>query len=165
MLVSVIALRGARVKRRIIRAGIETVPTGMEDATMSRVKQASKRKSVVKATMPALGAAGLTFSLAGSASASAVPTADVPQKLNFSPSQAITLGEEEIADVSLATFHLFDKENGGRGGVQQMAWGCRCGGCRGCGCRGCGGCRCGGCRCAGCGVGGCCASWGVCRWC
>jgi hypothetical protein len=134
----------------------------MEDATMSRVKQASKRKSVVKATMPALGAAGLTFSLAGSASASAVPAADVPQKLNFSPSQAITLGEEEIADVSLATFHLFDKENGGRGGVQQMAWGCRCGGCRGCGCRGC---RCGGCRCAGCGGGGCCATWGVCRWC
>jgi len=129
---------------------------------MSRVKQASKRKSVAKATMPALGAAGLTFSLAGSASASAVPAADVPQKLNFSPSQAITLGEEEIADVSLATFHLFDKENGGRGSVQQMAWGCRCGGCRGC--RGCGGWR--GCGCGGCGgCGGCCATWGRCRWC
>src|SRR6516162_4201475 len=149
MLVSVIALRGARVKRRIIRAGIETVPTGMEDATMSRVKQASKRKSVVKATMPALGAAGLTFSLAGSASASAVPAADVPQKLNFSPSQAITLGEEEIADVSLATFHLFDKENNGSA-LEQMAWGCRCGGCR---CRGCGGCGCGGFRGCGCGGG------------
>lgn len=163
MLVSVSALRGARVKRRIIRAGIETVPTGMEDATMSRVKQASKRKSVVKATMPALGAAGLTFSLAGSASASTVPAADVPQNLNFSPSQAVTLGEEEIADVSLATFHLFDKENG-RGGVQKMAWGCgRCGGCR---CAGCRGCRCGGCGWGGCGgCGGCCASWGRCRWC
>jgi hypothetical protein len=135
----------------------------MEDATMSRVKQASKRKSVVKATLPALGAAGLTFSLAGSASASAVPTADAPQKLNFSPSQAITLGEEEIADVSLATFHLFDKENGGRGGVQQMAWGCRgcgCGGCRRC--AGCGRCGWGG-GCGGCG--GCCATWGRCRWC
>src|SRR5215470_5739614 len=155
MLVSVSALRGARVKRRIIRAGIETVPTGMEDATMSRVKQASKRKSVVKATMPALGAAGLTFSLAGSASASTVPAADVPQNLNFSPSQAVTLGEEEIADVSLATFHLFDKENG-RGGVQKMAWGC--GRCRGCRCGGCGWGGCGGC-------GGCCASWGRCRWC
>src|SRR5215470_11111449 len=127
MLVSVSALRGARVKRRVTRAGIETVPTGMEDATMSRVKQASKRKSVARATIPALGAAGLTFSLAGSASATAVTTAvDTPQKLNFSPSQAVTLGEEEIADVSLATFHLFDKENG-RGGVQKMAWGCgRC---------------------------------------
>src|SRR4029077_5133212 len=107
--------------------------TGMEDATMSRVKQASKRKSVAKAAMPALGAAGLTFSLAGSASAAAVPAADAPQKLSFVPNQAITLGEEEIADVSLATFHLFDKETGGSGAVQQMAWGCRCGGWRGAG--------------------------------
>jgi hypothetical protein len=137
--------------------------TGMEDATMSRVKQASKRKSVAKAAMPAaLGAAGLTFSLAGSASAAAVPAADAPQKLSFVPNQSITLGEEEIADVSLATFHLFDKETGGSAGAQQMAWGCRCGGCRGC--RGCGGCR--GCRCGGCGgCGSCCASWGICRLC
>jgi hypothetical protein len=137
--------------------------TGMEDATMSRVKQASKRKSVAKAAMPAaLGAAGLTFSLAGSASAAAVPAADAPQKLSFVPNQAITLGEEEIADVSLATFHLFDKEAGGKTGAQQMAWGCRCGGCRGC--RGCGGCR--ACRCGGCGgCGSCCASWGICRLC
>jgi hypothetical protein len=125
-------------------------------------KQASKRKRVTKAAVPALGAAGLTFSLAGGASASAMPTADTPQKLNFSPTQSVLLGEEEIADVSLATFHLFDKENGGTG-VQQMAWGCRCGGC---GCRGCG---CRACRCAGCagcgGGGGCCASWGFCRLC
>src|ERR1700760_4125168 len=107
------------------------------DATMS--KQASKRKRVTKAVVvPALGAAGLTFSLAGGASASALPSADTPQKLNFAPDQSVLLGEEEIADVSLATFHLFDKEHGGTG-FQQMAWGCRCGGCRGC--RGCGGCR------------------------
>jgi hypothetical protein len=79
------------------------------------------------------------------------------------PNHEITLGEEEIADVSLATFHLFDKENSS-GAVQQMAWGCRgCGGCRGC--RGCGGCR--GCRgCGGCGgCAGCCLSWGACRLC
>ena len=75
------------------------------------VKQASKRKRVAKAAVPALGAAGLTFSLAGGASASTLPNADTPQKLNFSPSQSVLLGEEEIADVSLATFHLFDKEN------------------------------------------------------
>jgi hypothetical protein len=117
------------------------------------VKPASKRKRVAKAAVPALGAAGLTFSLAGGASASTLPNADTPQKLNFSPSQSVLLGEEEIADVSLATFHLFDKENGGNAGFQQMAWGCRC----------CGGCR--GCRCGGCGGGGCCASWGVCRLC
>ena len=50
---------------------------GMENATMPRVKQASKRKRVTKAAAPALGAAGLTFSLVGGASASAVPTTDV----------------------------------------------------------------------------------------
>ena len=130
---------------------------------MPRVKQASKQKRVAKAAaMPALGAAGLGLSLVGSASASTMPTADVPQSLNTVPNQRFVLGEEEIADVSLATFHLFDKESG-NSGVQQMAWGCRCGGCRGCGCRGCGcrACRCGGC--AGCGS--CCASWGICRLC
>jgi hypothetical protein len=136
----------------------------MEVATMSRVKQASTRKRITKAAaVPALGAAGLGLSLAGSASASTLPTADVPQSLDTLANQRFVLGEEEIADVSLATFHLFDKETGKSGGVQQMAWGCRCGGCRGCGCRGCGcrACRCGGC--AGCGS--CCASWGVCRFC
>ena len=129
---------------------------------MARVKQASKRKRLTKVAAPALGAAGLTLGLVGGASASAVPAADAPQKLNFVPSHAITLGEEEIADVSLATFHLFDKEN--LGNTVQTAWR-GCGGCRGCrGCRGCGGCR--GCRgCGGCGGGGCCASWGACRWC
>ena len=123
-------------------------------------KQASKSKRVTKAAVPALGAAGLTFTLAGGASAATMPNADVPQKLNFSPTHSVLLGEEEIADVSLATFHLFDKENNGSA-IQQMAWGCRCGGC------GCRACRCGGCgcRCAGCAVGGCCASWGFCRFC
>ena len=124
---------------------------------MPKVKQASKRKRVAKAAVPALGAAGLTFGLVGSASASATPNADVPQKLNFAPTQGATLGEEEIADVSLATFHLFDKENNGSA-LQQMAWGCRCGGC---GCRCAGGCGCG----VGCAVGGCCATWGFCRFC
>ena len=134
---------------------------------MPRVKQASKRKRVTKATVPALGAAGLTFSLVGGASASTVPAADVQQTPNYVPTQAITLGEEEIADVSLATFHLFDKENAG--GNVQVAWR-GCGGCRGCrGCRCGGGCRacraCAGCAaCAGCGAS-CCASWGACRLC
>ena len=114
--------------------------TGMEDATMPGVKKASKRKHVTKA-VPVLGAAGLTFSLAGGASASAVPTSDVPPKPNIAPSHEITLGEEEIADVSLATFYVFDKENtaAARNGVQ-IAWRAAavaaeaaeaCGGCRG----------------------------------
>ncbi len=72
----------------------------------------------------------------------------------------MTLNEEEISDVSLGTFYVFDKENAGaaRGQFAQRG----CGGCRGCrGCRrGCGGGGCGGC--GGCG---CCLSWGSCRIC
>jgi hypothetical protein len=155
---------------------------------MSRVKQASKRKRLTKAVgVPALGAAGLGLSLGGSASASAIATADVPQSLNTSPDQRFVLSEEEIADVSLATFYVFDKENG-PSGLMQVArggcggcgghGGCGGGGCRGCGggggCRGCGcrGCGCGGCGAGwgwgvygGCGYGGCCLSWGGCRYC
>src|ERR1700730_11997661 len=130
---------------------------------MSRVKQVSKRKRLTKtakaAGVPALGAAGLSLSLIGSASGSALPTANVPRSPNTAPDQRFVLGEEEMVDVSLATFHLFDKENG-TSGFTQVARGCGgCGGCRGCGgggCRGCGGgggCR--GCGCRGCGCGGC----------
>jgi hypothetical protein len=61
------------------------------------------------------------------------------------------LSEEEISDVSLGTFYVFDKENAGKSGEQYAQRGC--GGCRGCrGCRGCGGC-------------GCCISQGSCRIC
>jgi hypothetical protein len=50
----------------------------------------------------------------------------------------LTLHEEEVSDVSLATFHVFDKENVGthRPGMR-VAFGCA-----GCGCAGCGGCGC-----------------------
>ena len=111
------------------------------------------------------------MSLAGAASAAtAVPLADTPSQDAVRPQ--ITLTEEEITDVSLGTFYVFDKENAGTPRLEQYARGCRCGGCRagvgcrcgrGCGCRcggGCGGC--GGCGCGGCG---CCLSWGVCRIC
>ena len=124
---------------------------------MSQVKQISKRKRLIKAAgVPAL--AGLGLSLVGSASASALATADLPQSLNTTPNQRVVLGEEEIVDVSLATFHVFDKENG-TGRFTRLAMGCGgCGG-RGCGCRGWGGGY--GCRgdgCGGSGNGGCCVS-------
>jgi hypothetical protein len=133
----------------------------MEDATMPRAKQVTKKNKRGSKTVPVLGAAGLTFSLVGGASAAVAPTTDIPQTRNFSPTHEVTLGDEEISDISLATFHVFDKENlAAKGGVQ-MARGCRCGGC-GRGCRGCGrGCRCGGCG-GGCS---CCFSWGACRPC
>src|SRR5215470_11217603 len=104
---------------------------------MRRVKQASKKRKTKAAAVKVLGAAGLGLSLVGSTSASTVPTAGFPQSDNTSPNQRFVLGEEEMADVSLATFHLFDRENFGRG--VQLARGCGCGGCGG-GCRGCGGC-------------------------
>jgi hypothetical protein len=109
-----------------------------EEATMSRVKQASKQKRTTKAgAVKVLGAAGLSFSLVGSASASKMPTASIPQSDNTSPNQRFVLSEEEMVDVSLATFYVFDKENMGSG--VQLARGC--GGCgRGGGCGGCRGC-------------------------
>src|ERR1700739_1291363 len=124
-----------------------------EEATMSRVKQASKQKRTTKAAaVKVLGAAGLSFSLGGNTSASTMPTASIPQPDNISPNQRFVLSEEEMADVSLATFHLFDREN--VGSAIQLARG-GCGGC-GCGHGGGGGCGhgCGGGGCRGCGGGG-----------
>ncbi len=53
---------------------------------------------------------------------------------NAGAGHEITLREEEVADVSLATFYVFDKENAAslRPGVR-IAMG-MCGGCGGCGC-------------------------------
>jgi len=133
----------------------------LENVAMGRVRQTLKQKRITNpAALTALGAAGVGLSLVGGASASTTPTAAAPQPDSTSPNQRFVLGDEEIADVSLATFHHFDKEN--VGGVQLAVIVRGCGGCRGC--RGCGGWR--GCRCAGCGgCGGCCRSWGRCRWC
>src|ERR1700741_2219048 len=98
-----------------------------------------------------------------------MPTADIPKPDNISPNQRFVLSEEEMADVSLATFHLFDKEHAGSDmqlaavGVERGGGGraCGVGGFRGCRVGGCGGCRVGvvgGCgSCGGCG---CCARWG-----
>jgi hypothetical protein len=126
---------------------------------MARAKQPLKRNRRSKA-IPVLGIAGVSFAMAGGASAATGgAAADVPAQ-NATTQHQLFLGEEEIADVSLSTFYVFDKENAATTKVgDKLAWGCRCGGCGGCGgCRwrGCGGC--GGC-------GGCCWSWGRCRAC
>jgi hypothetical protein len=162
--------------------------TRREDATMRRVRQSKKKRTIKAAAVTMLGGAGLGLSLLGSASGSTMPIADIPQSDNTSPNQRFLLGEEEMADVSLATFHLFDRENFGSG-VQLARGGCGgcghgggcgcghgCGGGGGCGhggfggcghggfgCRGCGGFR--GCGCGGCGVGcgiGIGFGWGAC---
>ena len=77
---------------------------------MSGTKQTSKRKRRSKIA-PALGAAGLSLSLASGGSAAAGPqAADAPTR-NTIVSHEIILGEEEITDLSLATFYVFDNEN------------------------------------------------------
>jgi hypothetical protein len=121
----------------------------------------------------------------GASAATAPPTANLPSQ-HIPLSHEIMLGEEEISDVSLGTFYVFDKEDvapelgnniqvargGGRGGGGRGGGGRGCGrggGGRGCGGggRGCGGhgCGLGGCGCwGGCGCG-CCLSWGGCGLC
>jgi hypothetical protein len=95
---------------------------------MSHAKQSStKRKRSINA-VPVLSAAGLSLSLASGASAAiGRPAADMPT------SHEITLCEEEISDVSLATFYVFDNEKAGtfRRCIRLAAGGC--GGCGGCG--------------------------------
>ena len=122
---------------------------------MSHAKQVSKRKRRTKA-VTALGVAGL-LSLTGGASAENVDLAKDTSTENAAAHHEITLEEEEISDVSLGTFYLFDKEDAGthHPGIQ-IARGCRgCGG----GCRGCRGCARGGRGCRGCGGCGGCGGW------
>ena len=133
---------------------------------MARMKHSSRGKRRSKA-VPALGIAGMSLAVAGGASASTPgAVADIPFR-NASP-PLFTLGDEEITDVSLSTFYVFDKENSAAPRLnEKLAW--RCGGCGRCGAgcgRSCGrcGCGCGAVYCGGCGCGGCCISWGKCRW-
>jgi hypothetical protein len=97
-----------------------------------------------------LGAAGVSLAMTGAASATA-PATNVPSQDN---ARRFILSEEEISDVSLATFHVFDRENPPLSQGIRIARG---GGCGGCGC-GHGG---GGGGCAHAGFGGGCAHAGV----
>jgi hypothetical protein len=101
---------------------------------MPQTKLTARRKRRSKVVL-ALGAAGLSLSLGGGASAA------IGGMNPDTVSQQVMLYEEEIADVSLATFHVFDRETAGtHGGRARLAMGA-CGG-GGCGCAGCG-CACG----------------------
>jgi hypothetical protein len=94
---------------------------------MSQAKR--KRRKIA---LPVMGAAGVSLVLAGGASAiSKAPAADI-LPWDTAPPYEITFDEEEIADVSLATFYVFDKEADGI--LQNNVILARaCGGCRGCG--------------------------------
>src|SRR5271168_337911 len=99
-------------------------------------KQTSKQKR--RKAVPMLGAAGLSLSLATGASGG--PAVDMTTQSSGMSHQVILI-EQEISDVSLATFYVFDKENVAtlRPGVRlAMGGGGGCGGSSACG--GCGGC-------------------------
>jgi hypothetical protein len=72
-------------------------------------KQTAKRRGRKK-TVTVLGAAGV-LSLAGGASAAVVAPAADTLKADTASRHVITLSEEEIFDVSLATFYVYDREN------------------------------------------------------
>ncbi len=130
----------------VLRNFVEQCLQVEKDTTMAQTKQASKRRRRVKA-LPVLGIAGVSLAMAAGASASTNGPATDTQSQNTLPRHETFLGEEEISDVSLGTFYVFDKENAAKPRLgEQVAWWRGCGGCGGyhrCGCGGCGGC--GGC--------------------
>src|SRR6188474_1924121 len=95
------------VWNRYERRSSEKRPQSERTLPMPQAKQTSKQKRRSKA-LPVLGAAGLSLSLAGTASAvPGGPAVNLPTTGN---GNQVFLGEEEISDVSLATFYVFDKE-------------------------------------------------------
>ena len=74
------------------------------------MKRASKRKRPNK-TIAALGAAGLTLASEASLAATAPALDTMTRKAGVS--HEIILREEEIFDVTLSSFYIFDKERGG----------------------------------------------------
>ncbi len=106
---------------------------------MPRTKRASRGKGSRKA-LTVLSVAGMSL-----ASATNGAVAEISPQ-GPAPLHAAPLYEEEIFDVSLATFHLFDQERAGANDplMKYAHGGCGgCGGCHGCGggggCHGCGG--------------------------
>ena len=76
------------------------------------MKRASKRKRPSK-TIPALGAAGLSLTLASEASLAATASALDTMTRKAGASHEVILREEEIFDVTLSSFYVFDKERAG----------------------------------------------------
>ena len=100
---------------------------------MRETKHAPKGKRSKKALSVVLSVAGMSL-----AATAAGPVASMTLPAT-APLQPVPLGEEEIADVSLATFHLFDQEKLGaprtitelvRGGCGGCGHGGGCGGAR-----------------------------------
>ena len=79
---------------------------------MLHAKQSPKRKRRCE-SLPILGVAGLSLTLASGASAATTGPALGAPTGNTGVTYEITLLEEEISDVSLVTFYVFDKEDTG----------------------------------------------------
>jgi hypothetical protein len=131
---------------------------------MRQAKKRSTRKRSKRA-LPMLGAAGVSLAMTGAAAANA-PTVEVPSQ---DAGPRILLAEEEIFDVSLATFHVFDRESELGPRVRLAAGRCG-GGCGGCRAGGCGGCHAAAMGCMHGGPAGCAAGhpgggWGGCHGC
>jgi len=102
---------------------------------MSQKKQAANRRRR-KRGVPALGAAaGLSLSLASGVSAATGGTTGMSAQ-NTQAGHAVSIYEEEISDVSLATFYVFEREGDQKSPPKVklvFAGGCGCVGCAGCG--------------------------------
>jgi hypothetical protein len=110
----------------------------LKELTMSHAKEVSRRRRRKK-TVTVLGVAGM-LSLSGGATGAAVgPAGNTPTERT---APVITLDEEEISDVSLTAFYVFDNENTEAHRVRlQLAQRRTYRGCRGCAaCGSCGGC-------------------------
>jgi hypothetical protein len=80
---------------------------------MPSKKRASKRRGRKKA-LPVAGVVGaVSLLLAGGASAGTAGSGVHIASRDTAPAPEITLNEEEISDVSLGTFYVFDKESAG----------------------------------------------------
>jgi hypothetical protein len=117
----------------ITKQSLRRISYQPQEADMLQGKHAlTKRK---RKALPALGVAGLSLTLASAASAAAIAgqTAEALTR-NATTLHEISLSEEEISDVSLATLHVFDNERAAVSprGARFAAGGCG-GGCGGCG--------------------------------
>src|SRR6202035_819712 len=95
----------------------------------------AKRNLKVKRPSKVVSVAGIAGAFLASSTSRSVANI-LPQSM--APFQVLNLGEEEISDVSLATFHVFDRESLEtlQPRIQLARGGC---GCHGGGFRGCGG--------------------------
>ena len=85
---------------------------------MSHAKPSKQRTKVI----PVLGAAGLSLSLAGEAPAATGGLAAHLVTPNNEARHELALGEEEIFDVTLATFYVVNEETPGSDHADDLPW-------------------------------------------